>query len=120
VLVAGSLPAPRRASAPAPARAIAAARPESRPVPAAAPTPRRPRGNWRVQLGAFGVESNADRLWAKLAPNPALSGTDKALVPAGRLTKLHAVGFASRAEASAACASLKREGQACLVTAPRS
>ena len=75
-------------------------------------------GDWRVQLGAFGVAGNADRLWSKLKSNPALSGTRKALVPGGNVTRLHAVGFYSRAEAQRACASLKREGQGCLVKQP--
>lgn len=75
-------------------------------------------GDWRVQLGAFGVSSNADRLWSKLASNPALSGTSKALVPGGNVTRLQAVGFYSRAEAQRACDSLKRQGQGCLVKRP--
>jgi hypothetical protein len=36
-------------------------------------------------------------------------------VPSGKLTRLLATGFASEAEASRACASLKRDGQACVV-----
>lgn len=80
----------------------------------------RPRGEWRVQLGAFGVPGNAERLWSKVADNPALAGTERELVPAGRLMQVQAVGFASRSDAQAACRALKREGQACIVTAPRS
>jgi uncharacterized protein len=66
-------------------------------------------------LGAFGVASNADKLWAQLAGNPALSGTQKALVATGTITRLHAVGFASKGDAEKACAALQRQGQACLV-----
>jgi len=36
-------------------------------------------------------------------------------VPSGRLTRLLATGFASKAAAEQACATLKRQGQACLV-----
>ena len=79
-----------------------------------------PRGEWRVQLGAFGVHGNAERLWSKISDNPALAGTDRALVPAGRLMQLQAVGFASRSDARAACLALRREGQACIVAAPPS
>lgn len=90
----------------------------SRPVPkpevAAAPR----QGKWRVQLGAFAVAANADRLWGKLAGNAALAGTKKTLVPSGKVTRLLATGFASQAEASRACATLKRQGQACIVAGP--
>ncbi|QFT76939.1 SPOR domain-containing protein [Erythrobacter sp. THAF29] len=89
----------------------------SAPQPAA-PTPAAPRvvSEWKVQLGAFGVAGNADRLWQKLSATPALSGTSKVLVPTGKVTKLQAKGFASKAEAQSACAQLKRQGQGCLVT----
>lgn len=91
-----------------------------RPVPvAAAPRPSPDRsGRWKVQLGAFGVKANADKLWNRLAGNSALAGTSKVLVPAGRVTRLQAVGFSSRNEAQAACTQLQRQGQACLVAKP--
>ncbi len=98
-------------SAPAPVQATA---PAAAPPAAAA----RKTGNWGVQLGAFGVASNADRLWTRLAGNPALAGTQKKLVPGGRVTRLRAVGFATRAEASQACVQLSREGQPCVVAKP--
>ncbi len=122
------VPAPARASyqpaQPAQSQALPA---PVRPVPTQAaftPAPAAPAasatrtGQWRVQLGAFGVSSNADRLWSKLASNPALSGTSKALVPGGNVTRLQAVGFYSRAEAQRACDSLKQQGQGCLVKQP--
>jgi cell division septation protein DedD len=73
------------------------AAPASRP--AAAPAS----GAWRIQLGAFGVAGNAQGLWAKLKGNAALGGRQAFYVPAGKLTKLQAGPFASRAEAQAAC-----------------
>ncbi|MEE4318110.1 MAG: SPOR domain-containing protein [Erythrobacter sp.] len=100
-------PAPAVAAAPAPARV-------ARTAPAPAPTAPAG-GNWRVQLGAFGVAGNADRLWSQLSGHPALAGTTKTLVPGSKLTRLLASGFASKAAAEQACASLKRQGQACLV-----
>jgi len=106
---------PTTSALPAPTRIAQPTRPT--PVPVSA-TPQRS-GNWRVQLGAFGVPSNADRLWGRLQSNPALSGTRKALVPAGRVTRLQAIGFSNRAEAQRACDSLKRQGQACLVQSPQ-
>jgi cell division septation protein DedD len=68
-----------------------------------------------VQLGAFGVAANADRMWGQLAGHSALAGTKKTLVPAGKITRLLATGFASQGEADRACATLKREGKACVV-----
>lgn len=105
-------PQPRPLTQPAaqPARAI------PQPVPAAQqPASARMNGTWRVQLGAFGVPGNADRLWSRLQGNPALSGARKSLVPGRNVTRLQAVGFASRAEAQRACDTLSRQGQACMV-----
>ena len=73
-------------------------------------------GPWRVPLGAFAVRGNADRLWGELSGAAALAGKDRYLVPAGRLTKLQAGGFGSRAAAQAACDALAKTGKACLVT----
>lgn len=106
------------APSPAPARVAVAQAPAAAAVPAPAEGGSRPLrvgGKWRVQLGAFGVAGNADRLWKQLSKNPVLAGTEKTLLTSGRLTRLLATGFASEAEAARACASLKRQGQACLV-----
>lgn len=99
--------------------------PRSEPKPGPQPTTAEPRastaptgarGPWRLQLGAFGVPGNAEALWARVKGRPELAGHPKLLVPAGRLTKLQAGGFASQAQASAACARLKSAGFACLAT----
>jgi len=95
--------------APAPA-SIAKPAPAPRPAPAAAP-----QGPWRVQLGAFGVRGNAERLWSQIGSRSELAGKRKILVPAGQLTKLQAGGFASEAQATSACGKLKAAGHACLV-----
>lgn len=100
------------ATVPAPVRVAAAPAPP--PAPAPAPAVRNG-GRWRVQLGSFGVPANADRMWSQLKGNPALAGTKKTLVPSGRLTRLLATGFASKADAARACTRLKAQGQACLV-----
>jgi cell division septation protein DedD len=88
--------------------------PKAPPAPTAA-APVGKQGRWRVQLGAFGVAANADRLWGQLGNHAALAGTKKTLLPSGNLTRLLATGFASEAEATRACAALKRDGKACVV-----
>lgn len=103
-------PAPKP---PAPVTLAAAPRPVAAPAPA--PPPKRMSGSWRVQLGAFGVAANADRLWGQLSGHDALAGTKKTLVANGKLTRLLATGFANETEAARACAALKREGKACVV-----
>ena len=90
------------------------------PAPQAAPAPaaavEQSSGPWKVQLGAFGVPGNAEKLWSQLAGRSEIAGRERVLLKSGRLTRLLAGGYASRDEANAACASLKRSGQACLVT----
>ncbi|RPF72805.1 sporulation protein [Aurantiacibacter spongiae] len=73
-------------------------------------------GPWRIQLGAFSVDGNAERLWNRLSNRAEIAGRERRLIPAGRLTKLQAVGYASRADAQDACNSLRRSGYDCLVT----
>ncbi|MCU0947695.1 MAG: SPOR domain-containing protein [Porphyrobacter sp.] len=115
-----SAPAPVVARVVTPAPQLAVQTAASAPAPAATPAPRAVSaassdGKWRVQLGAFGVAGNADKLWNQLAGNPALAGTRKALVPGGKVTRLHAVGFASKSAAEQACSTLQRQGHSCLV-----
>jgi TPR repeat protein len=73
-------------------------------------------GPWKVQLGAFSVSGNAEKLWRQLSSRSELSGKTKLVISSGRLTKLLAGGYPSRAAADQACAGLKRTGQGCLVT----
>lgn len=113
---AAAVPAPAPSPVPASVTVAAAAPVRTAPVAASASAPaNRPAGNWRVQLGAFGVAGNADRLWNRLSAKPALAGTTKTLIPSGKVTRLLATGFASKAAAQQACASLKRQGQGCMV-----
>ncbi|MCP5397460.1 MAG: SPOR domain-containing protein [Sphingomonadaceae bacterium] len=109
------------------ARAMGAPDPLPRPVAATpTPTPQPTRtaasgtaasgGPWKVQLGAFSVAGNADRMWNQLSGRAELAGASKVVVPAGRLTKLLAGGFSSRGEAQQACSALKAGGHSCLVT----
>lgn len=114
------VPPARMARAVVPA-ATPAPSPSPTPTPSSAPTTRAARtiagsGPWKVQLGAFSVQGNANRLWNRLSDRAELSGSTKLLVPAGGLTRLQAGGFANRGAAQNACNALKRGGQACLVT----
>jgi hypothetical protein len=69
-----------------------------------------------VQLGVFSVAANAERMWSEVQAVPGFAGKNRLLVPASKLTKLLAGGYASEAEASAACQRLKHAGHDCLVT----
>jgi cell division protein FtsN len=95
--------------APAPTQRSASAAPPPPPAPA-----QRSAGAWRVQLGAFGVRSNADGLWNRVRARPELSGHARIDAPAGKLIKLQAGGFASQAAAQQACNGLKSAGFTCI------
>lgn len=101
-----------RTARPAPPVAVAQPRavPPARPAPAPAPAS----GNWRVQLGAFGVPGNADALWARVKGRPELAGHARINLTEGRLTRLQAGGFASQADAQAACSRLQAGGFTCI------
>ncbi len=110
-----------RPSAPVTAAPPPALKPAVAPKPATPPAPKPAQqvaasGPWKLQLGAFGVRGNAEKLWSQLSSRPELSGKQRLLVPAGKVTKLLAGGFASRADADRACSKLKAAGQECLVT----
>ena len=64
------------------------------------------RGAWRVQLGAFSTRSAAEGLFRKLSASAALAGRQPYYVPVGKMTRLQAGPFESRATAAAACARL--------------
>ena len=114
-------PAPRPVAVrPGPPPSVAVAAPTPRPVikaapapvPAPVPAPAASGGTWRVQLGAFGVASNADAMWAKVKARPELAGHPRLNVKAGAVIKLQAGGY-SQAGAQAACAKLKTAGITC-------
>lgn len=71
-------------------------------------------GSWRVQLGAFGVRANADKLWDRVKGRPELAGHGKLTVPAGKVVKLQARGFVSQEAAQSACNRLKAGGFDCM------
>ncbi|WP_370636536.1 SPOR domain-containing protein [Erythrobacter sp. SDW2] len=110
-----AVPTPRPA-VDQPVRVAAAPPPAPKPASAPKPSVAASGGPWKVQLGAFSIKANADKLWAQLSGKAELAGATKLLVPAGNLTKLQAGGFASQSAAQATCNALKRSGQSCLVT----
>lgn len=112
-------------SVPAPASVAAQAR---RPAPVALPAvalssvasaPQAPArtpqagGSWKLQLGAFGVASNADAQWAKVKTLPELAGHARLNAPSGKVTRLLAAGYSEEA-AKAACHRLSAAGVSCL------
>jgi hypothetical protein len=109
-------PAARPPAATVAAKAPPAVRPGPQPAPKPAPAPATTDGPWKLQLGAFSVPGNADRAWSQVAGKAPLAGKRKVTVPAGKLTRLLAEGWASQSAAQSACAALKTVGQACLVT----
>jgi uncharacterized protein len=87
------------------------------PVKVAAPAPVAEEGNWRIQLGAFGNEANAEKLWNSLeAKIGDLASLTPYLKAAGNVTRLQAGPFSTRASAEAMCGKVKATGQACIVT----
>ena len=88
----------------------------TRPAPPAQSAATVRTGPWRVQLGAYGVRTNADSMWNRVKARPELAGHPKLAIPAGRITKLQAGGFRDRPRAQAACSALKAGGFDCIVT----
>ena len=92
-------------------KVAARGRPQATAPPAAKPDS----GEWRIQLGAFILKGAAQSLYGRLSP--ALGGRKAYYLPSGNATRLQVGPYASRAEASAACARLK--GQDCIVVRAR-
>jgi uncharacterized protein len=115
----GGNPAPVKVAAkPAPIKPapVKPASVKPAPVKVAAPAPAAS-GGWRIQLGAFGSEANATKLWDSLeAKVAALGSLTPYLKNAGSVTRLQAGPFASRGAAEAMCAKVKASvpGQACI------
>lgn len=71
---------------------------------------------WRIQLGAFGEEANAKKLWSSLKSGMAeMSALQPIYKNTGKITRLQAGPFASKSAADAMCAKFKAVGHACLV-----
>lgn len=79
------------------------------PRPAAAPAG----GAWKIQLGAFSTQANAQTQWSRVRGK--LAGAQPVYAKAGNVIRLQASGFASKAAAQKACAAT---GVACVIVAP--
>jgi cell division protein FtsN len=110
-------PQPKRISVTKVPVAQAAAQPATAKPATLKPAPQA-KGIWRVQLGAFGVKSNADGLWAKVRNRAELAGHSRIDLPSGSVTRLLAGGFSGQTEADKACAALKSGGFSCMVIKP--
>lgn len=100
------VPAPTREPAPKPL-------PPKPVIAKPAPAPARAAGGWRIQLGAFRDQGNAETLWNKVRGK--LRGAQPFYPKAGGVTRLQAGGFASKGEAQRACSAA---GTPCVVVAP--
>lgn len=95
------------AKAPPPkAKAPAKAQPQKVPVQASAKATAAASGTWRIQLGAFSTRGAAEGLFRKLSGNSALAGRQAYYIPVGKITRLQAGPFESRASAASACGRL--------------
>ena len=103
------VPAPTREPAPQPTT------PKPAPVKAVAakPAPLKATGKWRVQLGAFRDQGNAETQWNTVRGR--LRGAQPFYTKAGNVTRLQAGGFASKADAARACSAARVP---CVVVAP--
>ena len=81
--------------------------------PVTKPAAVRASGNWRVQLGAFRDQANAETLWNRVRGK--LRGAQPSYPKAGTVTRLQAGGFATKADATRACAQV---GVPCVIVAP--
>jgi TPR repeat protein len=99
-------PAAKQGSSPkAAGTKLAASKDPVPPAPPAKPTVAA-RGAWRVQLGAFSTRAAAERLFKTVSGKAALAGLQPFYVPVGKITRLQAGPFESRAAAASACAKL--------------
>lgn len=99
-----------------PVRSVAVTTPKQTTRPPPTPVVTSAGGPWKVQLGAFSVPGNADRLWDEVARKAVLAGKMRQTHAAGRLTRLLAAGWPTQSAAQSACSALKAAGHVCVVT----
>ncbi|WP_160681127.1 SPOR domain-containing protein [Parapontixanthobacter aurantiacus] len=105
------------ALAPPPVREVPQTVAAASPAPEPAPTPAAPQmsGPWAVQIGAFGVPDNVERMWKRAIARSYFADAKRETRERGKLTFLYAGGFATNDAASEACAAAKRDGFDCIV-----
>lgn len=74
--------------------------------------------NWLVQIGAYGSQAAAQKVWNDVAKTAAAQGKSPAYIAVGALTRLRAGPFGGKAEANQACQSLQKSGFNCFPVAP--
>jgi len=108
-------PVKTAAALPAPVKSVPAKTAPAKPTPVKVAATD---GAWRIQLGAFGEEANAQKLWLSLERKISdLAGLQPFLKSTGSVTRLQAGPFATRGSAEVMCSKVKATGQACLVVA---
>lgn len=113
-------PTPKPTAAPQVAKATATkpvdVAPATKPAPEPAPIKVAAADKWRAQLGAFSNEKRAKALWDNLGKRvSALSELQPYIVTAGSITRLQTGPFATKAQASKICSSVKASGNDCFV-----
>lgn len=111
------LPAPTPVRA-APVRVAAAKPVPAKPSPAARPAFVREPGGYRVQLGSYFSQSDANAAWARFQKrHPALKGAERVITRAsvnGRTYYRVAAGGFARSSANAFCSLVEQRGGGCL------
>ena len=95
----------------------------STPKPAPTPATQSPapaaKGNWKVQLGAFGSAERVEERWKMLtAKVSGMKRYERRVIVAGSIQRLQAIGIPSKADAEALCTKVVAAKGDCLVMAP--
>ncbi|HEY9090595.1 SPOR domain-containing protein [Parasphingorhabdus sp.] len=100
---------------PAPVQ-VAAAKSDPKPTPKTTPAKPAAADKWRAQLGAFSDQKRAKALWDSLGKRvSALNGLQPYIETTGSITRLQTGPFATKAQASKICTTVKAAGNDCIV-----
>jgi cell division septation protein DedD len=99
--------------------ASASSTPKPVPTPSAQSPAPAAKGNWKVQLGAFGSAERVEERWKMLtAKVSGMKRYERRVIVAGSIQRLQAIGIASKADAEALCTKVVAAKGDCLVMAP--